>query len=105
MADEKIKYRQIGGAEMHPDLYHGGNCDEVKPLWNGWMEGDKQGEEGLEDICYPAKPFPPGTKIVISVPKCPKCGTAAENTAVCGGFIGDVACDFDWKNWAEERYS
>ena len=90
---------------MRPDLYDGDECDQVKPQWYSEMDGDMCPEEGLEVIDYAAIVFPPGTKITISVPCCPKCGTPSENISDCGGFIGGSACDFDWKNWMNEKYS
>ena len=107
MADE-IEYREIGGAEMHPDLYDGTRCDQVKPLWNGWMEGDKQGEDGVEVIDYPAHAYPLGTKISISVPCCPKCQEPAEAGIIVPDtpvYIHDCECGFSWKDWAEGKYS
>ena len=105
---DKINYSEIGWAEMHPDLYDGESCDQVKPQWNSSMEGDKNSEEGIEVIDYPALAYPPGTKITISIPCCPKCGNPADSNSIMPGEryeISDCDCGFNWNNWTDEQYS
>ncbi|WIX32530.1 hypothetical protein QO259_17225 [Salinicola sp. JS01] len=97
MAD--IRYQETMWAEMKPDIYGGESCDQHVPAWECKAEGDMDVERGLKDIEFSASAFPPGTKIVVSLPCCPDCGLDA-------GFSQNGACEcgFDWKAWAEERY-
>jgi hypothetical protein len=46
-----------------------------------------------------AEHFPPGTKITIEEPECPKCHQ------VVGLCRQDEMCDFDWDQWVLEQYS
>jgi hypothetical protein len=91
----KLEYEEIMRAELKVDVYDGPNCDQHKKYWNAYAEGDKQDDDFSEDINLSLKQFPPGTKIVVSVPLCPECYLSAE---LCD-------CGFDWKNWVEEQYS
>lgn len=95
----ELKYRTIMWAEMSPDVYDGPNCDEHSPRWETYCEGDKGGSEFLfGDIILDPATFPPGTKIEISVPLCPKCETEEE-------MHDNNICDFNWRQWTEEKYS
>lgn len=93
-----LKYRDIGWAELDPDLYSGENCDEIYPRWNCYMEGDRD-SDFLEEIQLSAKHFPIGTKVFIKEPECPKCCQPVE---FCRS---DDSCDFDWDLWIQETYS
>ena len=90
--------------EMKPDVYGGKDFDEHIPMWNGYADGDKQDDTTRQPLVFDPKDYPPGTKIVVKEPVCPKCGEVFENCMVrgCGGGND---CDFDWKEWAEDRYS
>lgn len=90
-----MQYREIAWAEMKPDVYGGENCDEHIPGWSTYFDGDKEGEDFLKTLGLKAKHFPPGTKVVISVPCCPKCEETCE---MCD-------CGFDWHEWADIEYS
>lgn len=93
----KLKYREVMWAEMKPNVYGGKNSDQHIPMWEGFDEGDM--ESGTEKvITLYAKHVPPGTKIVISEPECPKCHQVPD---MCK--FSD--CDFDWKQWADNEYS
>lgn len=76
--------------------------DEHEPMWEGSADGDMGSDTDKSPIILKPSDFPPGTKVVVSEPLCPKCGECFENCMV-RGRPGD--CDFDWKNWAEEQYS
>lgn len=95
-----IKYQEIMWATMQPDCYDGENCDQIRPQWNAYADGDKEG--GFEDlITLNPSNFPPGTKVVISVPCCPyeRCGLPAfDVNTPCN-------CGFDWKEWTLNKYS
>ena len=85
-----LSYQEVMWAEMKPDLYDGPGCDQVKPAWSCFCDGDKDGEDGLELIELAANTFPPGTKIVVSLPECPECHEIVE---LCQS---SEYCDFDW---------
>ena len=93
-------------AEQKPDLYGGKSGDEVVPQWESFAEGDKQSSTD-RIIALDARCFPPGTKVVVSEPVCPKCerprwpernGAEVTFPARC------EECGFDWRAWEEERY-
>lgn len=91
-------YQAIILAEMKPDLYDGDKCDEVRPRWWAYADGDMEGDF-TEVMSFDAKSFPPGTKITVSVPCCPMCGQQVE---LCST---DDSCYFDWDNWRDDKYS
>lgn len=85
-------------AVMAPDVYGGESCEEVIPRWLAYAEGDM--DSGYEEnIVLDAKYFPPGTKISVLEPCCPKCSQVSE---FCRS---DESCDFDWDTWALDQYS
>lgn len=53
-----------------------------------------------------AKTFPPGTRVIISVPDCPECFESAD-FAFDGRTMtmGKCSCGFDWNKWAQNEYS
>jgi|GEM_PF-3542796 len=106
-ASDELTCRSIGNAEMKPYLYDGDKCDQVKPQWDSYMDGDMSGESGIEIINYPAVAYPPGTKITISVPCCPKCSEPSGiNSDASGKYeISDCTCGFSWKDWTDKQYS
>lgn len=69
-------------------------------------EGDEDEGSVLELVMF-AKCLPPGTKITLSVPCCPKCGDAADLAATRFDHQEwpDCKCGFSWRNWAQETYS
>ena len=96
-----MKTTDVMWFEMKPDVYGGKNLDEHIPRWNGYADGDKQDDTSSDPLIFRPEDFPPGTKIVVSEPLCPKCGEVFEN---CNAKTGRD-CDFDWRRWAEEQYS
>ena len=92
-----MQYRKTMWAEMFPDVYGGPFCDEHEGRWNIFADGDKDDEFTHDDLVLDPKTFPPGTKIVISVPVCPECHDTME-------MHNDSICNFDWKKWTEETY-
>ncbi|MET4160540.1 hypothetical protein ABIE61_000354 [Marinobacterium sp. MBR-111] len=93
-----MEYHQTMWAEMSPDVYSGENCDQVRPRWNAHADGDMDSDY-IEALTIDAKHFPPGTKIQILEPCCPKCGQIPE---LCRG---DDGCDFNWDEWVLGKYS
>ena len=98
-----LEYEETDRARMEPDVYDGPECDQHRPRWI--VSVPKEGDEDIGDVLeLSAKTFPPGTRVIIEEPICPKCGEIYENCMV-RGYGYDNECDFDWKNWAEEQYS
>lgn len=104
----KIRHEETMWAEMKPDTYAGKNCDQIRPQWECHADGDMDSDT-QETIKLSARTFPPGTKIVISEPVCPKCSERREpqftkpNRNVV--FSGPCRCGFDWDKWVKEQYS
>lgn len=98
-----MQYREVMWAEQHPDVYDGPDCDQIRPDWYISGEGDKGPPEGGNDtVELAANTFPPGTKIVISVPLCPECEDTADMINDANKCIG---CGFDWNEWARIEYA
>lgn len=101
----EIKYRETMWAELEVDVYVGPNCDEHRPIWSGGAEGDNGGPERFYGpIMLEPGTFPPGTKVVVSVPVCPSCGTARDIPLDMNAG-GKCDCGFDWRRWDEGQYS
>lgn len=104
----EVKYEETMWAEMKPDTYAGPKCDKVKPRWECYAAGDM--DSGVETVVrLHANVFPPGTKITISEPLCPKCGELREPAHPGRGaavvvYKGPCRCGFDWDRWTLERY-
>jgi hypothetical protein len=90
-----MNYSNIIKIELKVDCYGGENCDEHRKYWQCYCEGDKDAEDTESDITFNLSNFPPGTKINVEEPNCPKC---FDICSCCD-------CGFDWKKWAEEKYS
>jgi len=90
-----VEYREIGFAELKIDCYHGPDCDQHRPYWQGYFEGDKESAKISGPLELSNKHFKAGTKITISVPLCPECKEHAE---IC-------SCGFNWKEWEAHQYS
>ena len=101
-----MTYREVQWAEMKPDTYAGDSCDEIEPRWEGHAEGDKGDADTFDTMKLAAKTFPPGTKVVISVPCCPNCQETADfalNHKT--GEMENCECGFDWPEWTRITYS
>lgn len=107
MAD--LEMRETMWAEMKPDCYDGEECDQIKPVWSAYADGDKEGEDAVGDLELLANNFPPGTKVVISEPCCPKCDEPRwPNLPKQDGiplYSGPCGCGFDWDEWVLNQYS
>lgn len=90
--------KTIMWAEQKPDLYSGPNLDQIRHTFECFCEGDMQ-QEWVDIISLDSSSFPPGTKIIIQIPECPKCGSDIETCK------NDDFCDFDWNLWVMEKYS
>lgn len=93
---------------IRPDCYGSPECDQVEPRWHCYADGDKDADEQREPLSLDASRFPPGTKIVVHEPVCPKCGEAREPNYKDGeylpGFVSKCRCGFDWDEWTLSQY-
>ena len=100
MTERTLEYQRALWAEMAPDIYSGENCDEHRPRWHAYADGDMDSDY-LETIELSAATFPPGTKITVEVPCCPDDGVSADYPRRSDG---KCECGFDWPAWVEDRY-
>lgn len=109
MAD--IKRQETQWAEMSPDLYDGPMCDRIRPRWECQADGDMGGSDYESTLHLASRCFPPGTRISIQEPLCPKCGELREpitfpNVPKRGPiYKGPCRCGFDWDGWCADQYS
>lgn len=96
-----MEMSEIMWAEQRPDCYHGDSCDQQKARWFFAAVGDKDTSLDSGPIILDADRFPPGTKLVISVPCCPECGNPVMSVETPAEPCG---CGFDWKDWADGEY-
>lgn len=94
---------------QEPDCYDGKTCDQQRPRWmtSYPKEGDEEDGEVLK-IEMDARHWPPGTRVTIEVPCCPKCNEPADMK----GFDGKrrrvwpkCRCGFSWKEFVEDNFS
>lgn len=102
--------RDVMWATMEPDCYHGKDCNKILPRWNAYADGDKQGDYENK-LTLDSRDFPPGSKVVISVPVCPNCEFSADY-AVYNNYPKKTdfqnlkcECGFDWTDWTYNEYS
>ena len=96
------EYTDILTVELKVDCYAGENCDQHQKYWNCYAADDMQDEALSPDdhkFSIDLKDHPPGTKIIVSEPICPKCGLTFFD---CNP---DPDCDFSWSGFAEDLYS
>lgn len=98
------KYRVFMWGEMKPYCYDGPDCDQIRPQWSTYCDGDKEGESGLEELEMKAAQFPAGTKITIEIPMCPNPDCELDSDFA---YYQDNICDcgFDWNEWTLNRYN
>lgn len=94
---------------MQPDCYGGETCDQIEPRWRCYASGDKDSDHQSEPLSLDPSQFPPGTKITVSEPVCPKCDEVrspkyppAEDGPM---FAAKCDCGFDWEAWTLNEYS
>lgn len=71
--------------------------DDKEASFECFAQDDMQSEKE-QIITIHAKDYPVGTRVVIQEPLCPHCYQTPD---VCKQ---DEDCDFDWNNWALNRY-
>lgn len=102
-------------ATLSPDCYGGKSCAQIEPRWYGYCQGDKDGDYS-KDIALASDTFPPGTRVTIQEPVCPKCcevPTRSRETETFQTEDGDqvteyrwsCGCDFSWRDFALDHYS
>lgn len=94
-----VKYTNVDMVELEPNCYSGPDGDQIKKQWK---IKDRCGNEFENQLILEASNFPPGTRVIIEVPNCPKCDQPAED-ALEG--IPDCECGFSWENWVFNEYS
>lgn len=69
-------------------------------------EGDEEDGEILK-LEMRATQYPPGTRVTIEVPCCPKCGDPADcnEPKEYGRTWPDCECGFSWTNWVNECFA
>lgn len=104
MKAKKLDYVERQTFWMEPDH------DEGRPRWmtSYPKEGREEDGETLR-LEIPAKCMPPGARVTIEVPCCPKCGDPADmnDPQKPEGTHPWPACDcgFNWQKWSEETHS
>ena len=96
-------------AEVKVDCYSGKNCDEQKKFFNIYCAGDKQDDDCHEPtLTITLADLPPGARVLVEYPCCPKCEWPREDVFEVGkGITGHAEkCHygFDWMQWVEEQY-
>ena len=92
-------YTEVLRAEVKVDCYAGDDCDTHEKYFNCYAEGDKQDDDSREPLVIDLRHFPAGTRISVQEPVCPECQMSA---SCCIEF---KQCSFDWREWAEGRYT
>jgi hypothetical protein len=92
-------------AEMRPEPWANEAGEHWRPGWHCYADGDKDSEDGIKTLDLAAYTFPPGTKVVVSEPCCPKCGEMREPQFPKVTYADTCECGFDWANWTEEQFS
>lgn len=105
----KIDYAERQTFRQEPDCYDGKNCNRLRPRWmtSYPKEGNEEDGETLL-LKMPAQMFPPGTRVTIEVPCCPKCGDPADIKGCDGKKYRewpDCNCGFSWSKWVRENFS
>lgn len=94
---------------QRPDVYAGKTCDQVEPRWHCYADGDKDSDDQREPLKLDPRRFPPGTKITVEEPICPKCSEprSIKHPQPKRGslFVDKCGCGFDWVEWTLNQYS
>jgi len=94
----ELKYFVIMRVEQKPYCHGGENNDEHIPMWDDQLDQDDDGTRSPDEIIWSPKNFPAGTKITVEEPICPKCN-------LCASLCMETDCDFNWHEWAENKYA
>lgn len=91
---------------MKPDVYGGETCDQIMPEWYCYASGDKDSDRQREPLSLDPHNFPPGTKITVEEPLCPKCGEFRHIDPTPSPPRFDAVCDcgFNWDDWTRNEF-
>jgi len=105
-------YHTIMWSELKLDVYCGKKCDESRPQWETFCEGDMDSDTSTEDIRLTVDYFPPGTKVLVKIPQCPDCTLPRMTNATRDGdgkltvlHESKCECGFNWVSWEQDKYS
>lgn len=101
MTPTKIKYVERQTFRQEPDCYDGESCDQLRPRWmtSYPKEGDEEDGEVLK-LEIAASNLPPGSRITIEVPCCPKCGDPADaRTDITANYREWPNCQWVSRGW------
>ena len=106
---KNLEYCERQTFVMEPDCYAGESCDKLRPRWmtSYPKEGKEEDGETLK-LEMPAAMFPPGTRVTIEVPVCPKCGDPADMNGSDGKSHKNwprCDCGFSWTKWVKDTFS
>ena len=98
----ELEFDEIDRLTMIPDRsYDDPDKTTLIPMWEGG--GEKESFKITLIELDPAH-FPPGTRVVIETPICPKCGWASDYDPLSQKVICAPNCIFDWITWGQENY-
>lgn len=109
IVQKELQYQQADAYWTKTNCYDGKNCNGLRPEW--WTSAPKEGDykhgETLE-LKIDAANLPPGSKVIIEVPCCPKCGLQAD--AVTDPRKNYKAwpnceCGFSWRKFCHDNFS
>src|ERR1051326_4893977 len=108
---QKLEFVSRQVFRQEPDCYDGETLDKHRPRWmtSYPKEGDEEDGEILK-LEIDARTMPPGSRVTIEVPCCPKCGEPAD--MFCDPRPGtkrrlwpNCPCGFSWRKWVEQNFS
>lgn len=102
---KKIQFIERHMVWQEPDCYD----DGIRPRW--MTSYPKHGKDEIGEtlewkLC--AANFPPGTRVTIEIPVCPKCGDPADMMTDDSKDYNEwpnCKCGFSWKEWTINNYS
>ena len=104
---------QVMRSEVKADVYGGEQCDQVTKHFETYCDGDMGSDTHTEDIVIKLSDLPPGAKISVEYPCCPKCSLprSDEFERLDGGSLRIIGhkstcdCGFDWDEWVQSEFS
>ncbi|HEX3800222.1 MAG TPA: hypothetical protein VH413_16120 [Verrucomicrobiae bacterium] len=109
MNKKELRYVERQTFRQEPDTYDGKNSNLHRPRWmtSYPKEGDSEDGEVLK-LELDARQMPPGSRVTIEVPCCPKCGDPADMNFDWRKRYRkwpNCRCGFSWRKWVEENFS
>ena len=107
-----MNYFTVMRATLKLDVYAGDKCDESRPQWEAYHDGDMDGDTNNDDLILGVSYFPPGTKVSVAIPECPNCtlprmtlASHKEDGSVSISHEAKCECGFDWLAWEQNEFS